>query len=106
MSQDNSPSRRRFLQGSLALAGLSLIPGGGVPTLPRWQAANVAQLGDEGDESGDDHEGGISVRTNDPDSAQSCSTDAAAEELAGTDFAVECQVAEPEEAPPAVISTP
>ncbi len=38
-------SRRRFLQGSLALAGLGLLSGCGLPPLPGQQAAKVPRIG-------------------------------------------------------------
>src|SRR6266511_1221480 len=38
-------SRRQFLQGSLALAGISLLSGCGMPPLPGQQAAKVPRIG-------------------------------------------------------------
>src|SRR5437763_2922478 len=38
-------SRRRFLRGSLALVGLGLLSGCGVPPLPGQQAAKIPRIG-------------------------------------------------------------
>src|SRR6266545_8271634 len=39
------PSRRQFVQGSLALAGLGLLSGCGMPPLPGQQAPKVPRIG-------------------------------------------------------------
>ena len=55
-----SPSRRRFLQGSLALAGLGLLAGCGLPTPPAGRPARIPRVGYLG--SGGGQEGAEAFR--------------------------------------------
>jgi putative tryptophan/tyrosine transport system substrate-binding protein len=48
-----SRSRRRFLQGSLALAGLGLLAGCGRPSLPWWAGRTVYRIGVMGERGSD-----------------------------------------------------